>query len=311
MSGFPRAVWVYPRVCGGTVKGETRNSARNGLSPRVRGNRLPLTLLEDLRRSIPACAGEPGGAAAPRCLSGVYPRVCGGTFAPGISIPCRSGLSPRVRGNQPVLQAPCFEYRSIPACAGEPTSDTCAVLRERVYPRVCGGTSDAKHSRTSGHGLSPRVRGNRRIGVRLVDCGGSIPACAGEPRQALSLPRRSRVYPRVCGGTACLVSKMTAVPGLSPRVRGNLPVPAAFVLRYGSIPACAGEPGSCSWLAPTSAVYPRVCGGTMPANTRGRSIIGLSPRVRGNLLLMRCSLVSIRSIPACAGEPERHLPASV
>ena len=72
----------------------------------------------------------------------------------------------------------------------------------RVYPRVCGGTELLAAYDSVEDGLSPRVRGNPRrpaAGIRLP---GSIPACAGEPITAPSIPVRQGVYPRVCGGTA-------------------------------------------------------------------------------------------------------------
>ena len=91
--------------------------------------------------------------------------------------------------------------------------------------------------------------------------------------------------------------------GLSPRVRGNLP--SAFG-RDGvprSIPACAGEP--CSRPAPGSRrwVYPRVCGGTAGQFGVRRAGFGLSPRVRGNLVLVLFLQGHQGSIPACAEEP--------
>ena len=51
---------VYPRVCGGTSTGSPRREWRWGLSPRVRGNRRQYRIHPRRRRSIPACAGEPG-----------------------------------------------------------------------------------------------------------------------------------------------------------------------------------------------------------------------------------------------------------
>ena len=53
---------------------------------------------------------------------------------------------------------------------------------------------------------------------------------------------RLKVYPRVCGGTALMRAQSTQTCGLSPRVRGNLPVGSVFAGFDGSIPACAGEP---------------------------------------------------------------------
>ena len=71
----------------------------------------------------------------------------------------------------------------------------------------------------------------------------------------------------------------------------------------GSIPACAGEPGVGVGSGFPSGVYPRVCGGTNPPGFGIRTGRGLSPRVRGNPLLMAASIIVLRSIPACAGEP--------
>ena len=72
---------VYPRVCGGTQKGLFGLIIRNGLSPRVRGNPSGASSWERRSGSIPACAGEPEWELSRREAHGVYPRVCGGTFA--------------------------------------------------------------------------------------------------------------------------------------------------------------------------------------------------------------------------------------
>ena len=50
---------VYPRECGGTNCVRTYSTPRQGLSPRVRGNRRRRFLRRNGERSIPASAGEP------------------------------------------------------------------------------------------------------------------------------------------------------------------------------------------------------------------------------------------------------------
>ena len=132
---------------------------------------------------------------------------------------------------------------------------------------------------------------------------GSIPACAGEPRSFLWARPRSRVYPRVCGGTGMLALATRTGDGLSPRVRGN-----RHRSRHGrqaprSIPACAGEPSALTPCPRCGRVYPRVCGGTVVAHREVGAVVGLSPRVRGNLPAGLRGAVPPRSIPACAGEP--------
>ena len=70
---------VYPRVCGGTLPTLQRRRPFCRLSPRVRGN-LGVGLGDNAPAgSIPACAGEPTGKSPDALLTGVYPRVCGGT----------------------------------------------------------------------------------------------------------------------------------------------------------------------------------------------------------------------------------------
>ena len=152
--------------------------------------------------------------------------------------------------------------RSIPACAGEPTTHTVVINTGRVYPRVCGGTSPSAKSVIHTLGLSPRVRGNP-AGRRLMAVrAGSIPACAGEPGVGVAAASTLRVYPRVCGGTNATHEMMEPEDGLSPRVRGNLRRDIDKCAYRGSIPACAGEPDSPAPASGACPVYPRVCGGT-------------------------------------------------
>ena len=169
---------------------------------------------------------------------------------------------PRVRGNPHVETDRHAGGRSIPACAGEPRScsRTCGIVR--VYPRVCGGTLELEPLLGCAQGLSPRVRGNpARLDVGSRH-GRSIPACAGEPPGSDLGRLPEAVYPRVCGGTGLTGPGEEASTGLSPRVRGNPTASPTFAGPSGSIPACAGEPGTCMGQNARIRVYPRVCGGT-------------------------------------------------
>ena len=93
----------------------------------------------------------------------------------------------------------------------------------------------------------------------------SIPACAGEPCPAGMRRQGRRVYPRVCGGARIFVDWNNDGSGLSPRVRGSPHSRSQPLREVGSIPACAGG----AWTG-----------------------CGSEPRMP-------------RSIPACAGEPDR------
>ena len=95
-------------------------------------------------------------------MSGVYPRVCGGTRRPRWRPSTARGLSPRVRGNRLAHRDDAGRQGSIPACAGEPGDDWLRDGETVVYPRVCGGTLYTGAGELVAEGLSPRVRGNPR-----------------------------------------------------------------------------------------------------------------------------------------------------
>ncbi len=213
------------------------------------------------------------------------------------------GLSPRARGNPRVRDERRAEARSIPACAGEPNSANALSASVRVYPRVRGGTAPG-HSLSCGtKGLSPRARGNLASGHGGDAGGGSIPACAGEPSRVASRGCRGTVYPRVRGGTGYLPQSVAPSWGLSPRARGNPAIIESRRCWSGSIPACAGEPPTCSATRAGTTVYPRVRGGTSKPVRRNSIPKGLSPRARGNLDGLSGLRGIAGSIPACAGEP--------
>ena len=157
-------------------------------------------------------------------------------------------------------------------------------------------------------GLSPRVRGNPKRRAPTQAEARSIPACAGEPQQRSAQWGRLPVYPRVCGGTMLPFNAGGRTSGLSPRVRGNLPLQAGEIRIMGSIPACAGEPRAVSRAKPAGRVYPRVCGGTRTFTNADLRRQGLSPRVRGNRSPPAARGSLPRSIPACAGEPTTMTP---
>ena len=277
-----------------------------GLSPRVRGNRLPPAGVEVLDRSIPARAGEPRTGTPAGRWPRVYPRACGGTGALDQRLVALNGLSPRVRGNLERERQDKRWGRSIPARAGEPRLRNRPSAATEVYPRACGGTDHALTRRAIRAGLSPRVRGNHvRRGHRGATAG-SIPARAGEPPTRATTHGSCTVYPRACGGTAGAALRFNELQGLSPRVRGNLLDWTAANLDTRSIPARAGEPFDRHAHLSQQGVYPRACGGTLRYRTPTASRLGLSPRVRGNHVDDDDPTARMRSIPARAGEPQAH-----
>ncbi len=232
--------------------------------------------------------------------------MCGGTWiTTGANVPT-TGLSPRVRGNPHRAGSPDPRAGSIPACAGEPSAKPFNSAAMTVYPRVCGGTQYGHRKPAQRCGLSPRVRGNHTNTSATPMAHRSIPACAGEPSVLVVVTFINPVYPRVCGGTNVPVIGLSATPGLSPRVRGNLAARPAVPLCARSIPACAGEPCTEGFSSVPTQVYPRVCGGTAISTACSNWDTGLSPRVRGNHDKKLILGGACGSIPACAGEPIHH-----
>ena len=269
----------------------------------MRGNHNARNLEQELRRSIPARAGEPLRGGTRRCCSRVYPRACGGTFLRSFTPVPSTGLSPRVRGNPHRDRGQEARQGSIPARAGEPRRSGAGLGSIWVYPRACGGTAGCGRRTYHSSGLSPRVRGNQLHRQRRALYQGSIPARAGEPSSRRCSRRCGRVYPRACGGTRFDLTTHSWRMGLSPRVRGNRDSQGDRRGRLGSIPARAGEPRRADQRANHHRVYPRACGGTAYDEAEELTNSGLSPRVRGNRLPCCRTVPGWGSIPARAGEP--------
>ena len=196
-----------------------------------------------------------------------------------------------------------YDRRSIPARTGEPAPRCSHPSPATVYPRAYGGTDTPEFRHLLTTGLSPRVRGNPSALTISGTAARSIPARTGEPTRTLTSRRRSGVYPRAYGGTHGDSPTRSGLPGLSPRVRGNHIATLPQLLQTRSIPARTGEPWRSSRSIQRLQVYPRAYGGTRIMIEDRKHLDGLSPRVRGNLLLHRCHKCLERSIPARTGEP--------
>jgi len=168
-------------VRGGTSRTRSRFPFPLGLSPRARGNLWTLYPSRSALRPIPACAGEPGHRSSLIFRSRAYPRVRGGTIVTLVEKLKSEGLSPRARGNLPLVTSQTWGVRPIPACAGEPPRPPGHACLPSAYPRVRGGTQLYEIDGSQSTGLSPRARGNRPAKRNFDNAIGPIPACAGEP----------------------------------------------------------------------------------------------------------------------------------
>ena len=114
---------VYPRACGETFFQPFRKQKSQGLSPRMRGNRLRLLRPVRGRGSIPAHAGKPRTRSRPGWPPWVYPRACGETYEVMLAGEGQTGLSPRMRGNRGRDRRGGVGLGSIPAHAGKPCAE--------------------------------------------------------------------------------------------------------------------------------------------------------------------------------------------
>ena len=232
---------VYPRVGGGNESAGLDRQYPGGLSPRGRGKPRAKTPKRNRAGSIPAWAGETPGKSGFSARWAVYPRVGGGNQDPQHIGQPQQGLSPRGRGKHEHRSNSGNPRRSIPAWAGETTTQIEGVGYKRVYPRVGGGNSYRVEASLQSTGLSPRGRGKRGRNGNWPLFRRSIPAWAGETGLAVISPAEKGVYPRVGGGNPGQLPPSPQARGLSPRGRGKPAHPGERETGIWSIPAWAGE----------------------------------------------------------------------
>ena len=191
----------------------------------------------------------------------------------------------------------------IPTCVGQPVCDFVRTSFFGAYPHVCGATGHFFVGISPHPGLSPRVWGNRHVVQHITTTSGPIPTCVGQPSATSRCVKPSEAYPHVCGATNQSPFLCLLFSGLSPRVWGNRLLPWTKYSCYGPIPTCVGQPYHCPFLSSDFAAYPHVCGATQFKKSVGSSILGLSPRVWGNLRCTLCQPSRLRPIPTCVGQP--------
>ena len=168
-----------------------------------------------------------------------------------------------------------------------------------------GGSCSDCHSTGMLKGRSPRGRGKRAHLQPSAPFLGSIPAWAGEAQTLSNNKLRSRVDPRVGGGSKTFSTIFACSEGRSPRGRGKLSEPCLWRPLHGSIPAWAGEARGRRRTWRCGGVDPRVGGGSRWKPTRITPTSGRSPRGRGKLIRWGAWRDRQGSIPAWAGEAWR------
>ena len=311
-----------PACAGNSRQSRRRVPASGGSSPRVRGTPDPLAKRRRRPRFIPACAGNSAKPGARVRNAPVHPRVCGELGVVQRAPLLLAGSSPRVRGTRRIGQRRPGGRRFIPACAGNSCRFRRLAVASKVHPRVCGELALARAAGAANGGSSPRVRGTLLGRRRQCRRPRFIPACAGNSADwRLTGISPTGSSPRVRGTPAgerpphkggrfipaCAGNSMgiRVLPfdffGSSPRVRGTLRALRVRKRRRRFIPACAGNSGLAVSHGRTHPVHPRVCGELLLTSTDAVNDHGSSPRVRGTQRSASVLRMTLRFIPACAG----------
>ena len=150
-------------------------------------------------------------------------------------------------------------------------------------------------------GSSPRIRGesvsalSRLGGVRI------IPANTGRILVVPVLGGVSRDHPREYGENRIRRSTRTAIPGSSPRIRGESAHSATGTRRIRIIPANTGRIKPAGITTPQLRDHPREYGENRSAASPRFLLAGSSPRIRGESRLPIDDAVPRRIIPANTG----------
>ena len=134
-----------------------------------------------------------------------------------------------------------------------------------------------------------------------------IPARAGNglPPPALATP--TPVHPRTCGERRLWLLVLRGSTGSSPHVRGTGLGELAILARERFIPARAGNGLTYRLTILLTAVHPRTCGERVFSIVCALLQVGSSPHVRGTVERVDCRVVTLRFIPARAGNGRRNI----
>ena len=214
---------AHPRDGGEHNAIATPNTSGMGSSPRRRGARGHQARSPRLFGLIPATTGSTSTCALPAGLTRAHPHDGGEHAHEHRRAGCDCGSSPRRRGAREQPHGRDLLERLIPATAGStqrrPWRSTCGW----AHPRDGGEHLREWRRVHSWPGSSPRRRGARLLGGRLLPLPRLIPATAGSTSATRGSRARARAHPRD-GGEHQLPLRATAVAaGSSPRRRGAPP----------------------------------------------------------------------------------------
>ena len=215
------------------------------------------------------------------------------------------GSSPRTRGTHRLARLDGEVGRFIPADAGDTASARSAGDTGSVHPRGRGGHTNGWSTPSRADGSSPRTRGTLERAQVLVVGLRFIPADAGDTPASGACGLGSSVHPRGRGGHPVTSAFGGLFSGSSPRTRGTrrrFPR-GGEVSRF--IPADAGDTSPLGTKIMARAVHPRGRGGHPGVIAAEPTADGSSPRTRGTRPDRGSRSMTVRFIPADAGDTVR------
>ena len=159
MDQLPFLSPVHPRACGEHLSPPRKGPTAPGSSPRLRGTPLHHPGRQRSRRFIPAPAGNTTSLYPPHHGVAVHPRACGEHASRSACTRRCFGSSPRLRGTPLSPAFRRFQFRFIPAPAGNTLARASSAVALAVHPRACGEHTFALVVFDPPHGSSPRLRG--------------------------------------------------------------------------------------------------------------------------------------------------------
>ena len=274
---------------------------RVGSSPLARGTPLPRRLDAELRRFIPARAGNTRPRASCRRRHPVHPRSRGEHMVAAVMGARIIGSSPLARGTLrhcPASQ-PCSRF--IPARAGNTTSWRGSPPGAPVHPRSRG---EHVHTHASAYyvaGSSPLARGTRAADPAAHGAQRFIPARAGNTIAASAFMSLPAVHPRSRGEHGSSIAATRTSIGSSPLARGTRIQHCRDPDLDRFIPARAGNTRCHRPAARDPSVHPRSRGEHDQQVASAVDAAGSSPLARGTPAALPDPLDADRFIPARAG----------
>ena len=125
-------------MCGEYCKQHVGQLKMLGSSPLVRGIHLLNFRTKNLKRIIPACAGNTSKGKKQCYIQRDHPRLCGEYFNRAFQNVNVQGSSPLVRGIHQIIPTVLARTRIIPACAGNTDFPSCIIQAQKDHPRLCG-----------------------------------------------------------------------------------------------------------------------------------------------------------------------------